>query len=644
MKKRNELGCVLMKWAGTMAASLVVTMVPCSAAVLQVDLVGGEGVFTNIQEAITAASAGDTIQIAAGDYTEVGQLVISSDLSIVGAGQALTTIRPSQDTGGPDDGGDTRGWFLVEAGVAFNLSGVTLDGDGRKINQGVRSRGTGTIADCTIRNIVWDERSGLGIVLFNNMTVTGCTFENMGRVGVIAHGTDVTDARIVGNRYTGKGAVVGLEYALQVGAGASAIIRNNIITDCLSERQGFASVAIFVEGGSTATIENNTITNNTIGIRVGYDETDPCYVEARWNDLSGNVWGINSTLEPTQSEENWFGSAAGPTSDTNPGGDGSIVTGPVSISPWLGDGVDMEPDAVGFQPNLTTVYYLPSGLWFSTQPVGGMVGVELATQPVLTVTNEVGETATQYNGSVTLAIALPNPGTPVPGVLDGTLEVPVVNGVATFTGLRILDGSGEGYTLVATTLTLPEATSAAFDISNYNVAPVLEPIGNQFFNGQETLTFTVVATDQDDPPQTLTFSLVGDVPDGAVIDPETGVFSWTPTETQSQGRWVVRIRVTDNGEPPLSDEQSVSISVRFLSPISISVIEGGARVLVLGLYTPTLPVLQSSPDLLTPDWQEVPEQGDILPRVVATEGEPGYYMFTLEVDALPVRFFRFSSP
>jgi hypothetical protein len=48
-----------------------------------------------------------------------------------------------------------------------------------------------------------------------------------------------------------------------------------------------------------------------------------------------------------------------------------------------------------------------------------------------------------------------------------------------------------------------------------------------------TLTFTNTATDADLPAQNLTFSLDAGAPDGAEIDPETGVFTWTPTPAQS---------------------------------------------------------------------------------------------------------------
>src|SRR5262249_239061 len=69
-----------------------------------------------------------------------------------------------------------------------------------------------------------------------------------------------------------------------------------------------------------------------------------------------------------------------------------------------------------------------------------------------------------------------------------------------------------------------------------NQPPTLAPINNnQPFTVNEgtPLTFTAVG-DPRDAGQTLTFSLQN-APAGAVIDPQTGVFTWTPAEVQGPG-------------------------------------------------------------------------------------------------------------
>jgi hypothetical protein len=61
-------------------------------------------------------------------------------------------------------------------------------------------------------------------------------------------------------------------------------------------------------------------------------------------------------------------------------------------------------------------------------------------------------------------------------------------------------------------------------VSEVNIAPVLDPIGDKSINEETLLSFTATASDHDIPANTLTFSLVG-APAGATIDQVTGAFS-----------------------------------------------------------------------------------------------------------------------
>ena len=94
-----------------------------------------------------------------------------------------------------------------------------------------------------------------------------------------------------------------------------------------------------------------------------------------------------------------------------------------------------------------------------------------------------------------------------------------------------------------------------------NSDPVLEPIGDRQISELDVLTFGVAASDADSPASGLTFGLDSGAPDGATIHPNTGVFSWTPTESQGPGTYDVTIRVTDDGTPPLDDFETIQIVV-----------------------------------------------------------------------------------
>ena len=105
------------------------------------------------------------------------------------------------------------------------------------------------------------------------------------------------------------------------------------------------------------------------------------------------------------------------------------------------------------------------------------------------------------------------------------------------------------------------AETITITVGEVNSNPILAPIGNQSVDEETELTFTATATDADLPANTLTFSLDPGAPTGATIDPQTGVFSWTPTEAQGPAIYSITIRVTDDGTPALDDFETISVSV-----------------------------------------------------------------------------------
>jgi len=98
-----------------------------------------------------------------------------------------------------------------------------------------------------------------------------------------------------------------------------------------------------------------------------------------------------------------------------------------------------------------------------------------------------------------------------------------------------------------------------------NHAPVLLVPADQRIDELSTLVLTNGFTDADvPPPERGTFSLVA-APEGMLIDPDTGVLIWTPSEIQGPSTNLITVQVSDNGSPPLSDSQSFSIVVNELN-------------------------------------------------------------------------------
>lgn len=111
-----------------------------------------------------------------------------------------------------------------------------------------------------------------------------------------------------------------------------------------------------------------------------------------------------------------------------------------------------------------TLNPVATNLVFRTQPATTLPFGTIPTVRVA-VEDDLGNTMTSFNGSVTIAIGR-NGGLLVPGTLSGTRTVPVVNGVAAFSDLSI-DQPGNGYTLRVTSTGLLGAESAAFNIGAF---------------------------------------------------------------------------------------------------------------------------------------------------------------------------------
>ena len=99
-----------------------------------------------------------------------------------------------------------------------------------------------------------------------------------------------------------------------------------------------------------------------------------------------------------------------------------------------------------------------------------------------------------------------------------------------------------------------DSEAVAITVSDANHAPVMDSIGAKSVDEENTLAFTIFATDPDSDP--LTYSAT-DLPTGATFNSTTRTFSWTPDETQA-GSYQVHFEVTDGS---LSDAEDVTITV-----------------------------------------------------------------------------------
>lgn len=368
----------------------------------------GWDAFDTIQGGVGNVGLGGVVNVAAGNYAEIGQIVIGHNMSIVGEGADVVTVTPTADTG---TSGDARGWWLVDSGVDFDLSGVTLDGTGYKVWQGIRHKGSGTITDVVFQNIQYEASgpaySGVGVAAFGgNVEFYSCDFSNIGRVGVLFFGPDVTAGLFSNSTYTGKGDGDWLDYGVEVGGGAVATIENSTIRNNtgVASVDGSTSAAILVTtyygAGTTATITDNFLFDSTTGIYVGYDSADTSTVAAHNNYIMGNEWGAVSTNPLVDAENNWWGCSGGPgAAGCDP------VDGPVDFEPWIivGNG-SFEYD---FFAALFPTYWTPKNFasgdkWICTKPAAdGLCFVQLrgdgGNKQVIQLGNLAGSAGDQFD-------------------------------------------------------------------------------------------------------------------------------------------------------------------------------------------------------------------------------------------------------
>jgi DNA/RNA endonuclease G (NUC1) len=127
------------------------------------------------------------------------------------------------------------------------------------------------------------------------------------------------------------------------------------------------------------------------------------------------------------------------------------------------------------------------------------------------------------------------------------------NGVDSFV-FRVSDGTSSS------------TATVSINVTAVNDAPVLSAIGNKTIDEDTTLTFTAQATDVDTAANILVYSLVNP-PAGALINPVTGEFNWNAAEP---GVYHFGIKVADSGNPALSDEETITVTVKDVTAPVIS--------------------------------------------------------------------------
>jgi hypothetical protein len=209
---------------------------------------------------------------------------------------------------------------------------------------------------------------------------------------------------------------------------------------------------IALGGSSTPTTGTLTVTTTTTGANL-----DP-------DGYTVTVDGANSTSIADNGSQSFANLSSGSHSVTLSGvAANCTVSGGTSQTATVPAGGST---SVAFQVNC--VAPPATQLAFTVQPSNTETSTSISPAVKVTALDANGNAATSFNGSMTMAIGQ-NPGG---GTLSGTRTVTAVNGVGTFSDLKI-DRAGNGYTLQVGASGLTGAASAQFNVKQKPLICVL---------------------------------------------------------------------------------------------------------------------------------------------------------------------------
>ena len=340
------------------ALVLVVSLALVATVPVLADVIDVPGDYPTIQEAIDAASDGDTVVVAAGLYEENVEIDKSLTLQGAQAGVDARTRSGGETIIEPDEGTGIR--IITAADDVVVIDGLTV----QNAEHGIATPEPTMAADITVKNVRVLNPSEFGISPTFTLatTVEYCYVE--GAVQAINAGALVPFEPTVATFRNNE--IVNSQFGF-TGYLKDSLIEGNLVRDFATEGVGISgqflnteirnnTVTGYAEGAGitfeehygrdlseNVNVEGNTFTGNDLGIYVFDTQTTLTGITVNFNNIDGNsrygVW--NQGGETLDATKNWWGDAGGP-SGRGPG-DGDDISTKVLYSPWLGAELGTEP-------------------------------------------------------------------------------------------------------------------------------------------------------------------------------------------------------------------------------------------------------------------------------------------------------------
>ena len=287
----------------------------------------------SVQRGVDAASAGWTVNVGPGTFTE--QVEVNKDLTILGQGTGVTNIvSPATLLLSFTTSGTNKPVIYVHDASNVIIKNITVDGDGQgNLNnrfQGIAYHNAGgTVEDCEIKGVRNTPIDGVqgGIALYafadngtaRTLNVTNNTITDFQKNGMSLSGNDLT-VNVDGNIVTGAGTVNYIaQNGIELSDGATGSITNNTVSGFSYSPASYASAGILIYGaGGSVTTSGNVVNDAQVGI--WFIQSNGSITANTVNYNAGNMgttsywWGIdveNGAVTVTQNTVNGGGNGAG---------------------------------------------------------------------------------------------------------------------------------------------------------------------------------------------------------------------------------------------------------------------------------------------------------------------------------------------
>jgi len=310
------------------------------------------GDYPTIQEAIAAASEGDTIVVAAGSYPE--NVTVDKSLTLRGAQAGVDARNRSgaETIIEPDEGAGIR--ILTVAGRVVVIDGFTV----RNTLHGITTpEGGVTAADIRVKNVrvLNSSEFGISLTFTEKTTVENCYVEGV-RYGINAGGIQPFPPAEAVFRHN---EIVNTRFGI-IGHLQDSLIEDNLIRDFTDGGVGIGgqflntqikdnTVTGYTRGGAltfeshyyrdlsrNVEVVGNTLTNNRYGVYVWDTQEELVGIAVNFNNMFGNSrrGALNDSPEILDVARNWWGASDGPRGLGT--GSGDSVSVRTEFEPWLG--------------------------------------------------------------------------------------------------------------------------------------------------------------------------------------------------------------------------------------------------------------------------------------------------------------------